>query len=154
MAHTTIAVLIGLFVTACAGTRDTAAEPKADEKFERFSKLLTGSKLVGHFTVLGKEDAAPEKEEYHIESVTKTKKGDYWLFKVRVKYGTMDVTLPMVLQVKWADDTPVITLTDTTIPLLGTFSARVVIYNNKYAGTWTHDKVGGHLYGTVQKAKE
>ncbi len=102
MAHTSIAVLIGLFVTACAGTRETAAEPKADEKFERFSKLLTGSTLVGHFTVLGKEDAAPEKEEYHIESVTKTKKGDTWLFKkalgpTAARLGTKPDSLPNLL---------------------------------------------------------
>ncbi len=35
---------------------------------------------------------------------------------------------------------------------MGTFSARVVIYNKKYAGTWTHGKVGGHLFGVIEKA--
>jgi hypothetical protein len=28
-----------------------------------------------------------------------------------------------------------------------------VIYNKKYAGTWTHGEVGGHLFGTLEKVK-
>ena len=55
----------------------------------------------------------------------------------------------MPLQVQWAGTTPVITLTNVLIPGLGTFSSRVVIYKNKYAGTWTHGDVGGHLFGTI-----
>ena len=47
-----------------------------------------------------------------------------------------------------------ITLTDFTVPGLGTFSARVVIYRNKYAGTWSHGEVGGHLFGTIEKNAE
>ena len=30
----------------------------------------------------------------------------------------------------------------------------VVIDGNKYAGTWAHGKVGGHLYGRISKIKE
>jgi len=37
-----------------------------------------------------------------------------------------------------------------TIPGLGTFSARVVFHDRKYAGTWKHDNVGGHLFGRVE----
>jgi hypothetical protein len=36
---------------------------------------------------------------------------------------------------------------------LGTFSAHVVIDGNKYAGTWSHGNVGGHLYGKITKIK-
>jgi hypothetical protein len=58
------------------------------------------------------------------------------------------------LDVKWAGTTAVITLDDLTIPGLGTFSSRVVIDDGKYAGTWRHDKVGGHLFGVVEKLTE
>jgi hypothetical protein len=34
---------------------------------------------------------------------------------------------------------------------LGTFDARVVIHDQKYAGTWKHGEVGGHLFGTIEK---
>ena len=37
----------------------------------------------------------------------------------------MDVTLPIVVTMVWAGDTPMITLTDFAIPSMGTFTARV-----------------------------
>ena len=44
-------------------------------------------------------------------------------------------------------------LTNLTIPVLGTFTARVMFYGNRYAGTWQHGKVGGHMWGTIERAK-
>jgi hypothetical protein len=58
------------------------------------------------------------------------------------------------VEVKWAGKTPVITLDNITIPGLGTFSSRVVIDQGKYAGTWKHDDVGGHLFGKLEPATE
>ena len=127
------------------------ATPDQATLFKQFTEQMNDVKLVGRFTMFGKEDEAPKQEEYTITSVTKLDDGDYWLFKTRIKYGDKDVTLPMPLEVKWAGDTPVITLSDTTIPGLGTFSARVVIYRDTYAGWWQHGKVGGHLFGRVEK---
>jgi hypothetical protein len=40
-----------------------------------------------------------------------------------------------------------------TIPGLGTFSARVVLHQDKYAGTWQHDEAGGHLFGKIELAQ-
>jgi hypothetical protein len=52
----------------------------------------------------------------------------------------------------WLEDTPVVTLTNYTIPTLGTFTARVFFYGNRYSGTWQHgDEVGGHLYGAITR---
>ena len=132
---------------------DVAAEKAAQAqqaRYEAFTKQMSGVKLIGRFTILGKEGNMP-KEEYTITSVKKMPNGDYWLINARIKYGKRDLTLPLPLEVKWSGDTPVITLTDLTIPALGTFSSRVVIYNGKYAGTWTHGKVGGHLFSVVEK---
>ena len=42
-------------------------------------------------------------------------------------------------------------MTDLAIPNLGTFTARVVIYDGRYAGTWQHGKVGGNLFGRIEK---
>ena len=52
---------------------------------------------------------------------------------------------------KWAENTPVITLSELAIPGLGTFSARVVVHDGLYAGTWRHGEVAGHLFGQIQK---
>ena len=118
--------------------------------FQAFSKTMTDVVLVGHFTM----DNSPEplkEERYEIDRVVKASQGDYWRFQARIKYGKYDVTLPLPLEVKWADKTPVITLDNVTIPGLGTFSARVIIDGTRYAGTWTHGEVGGHMFGKIEK---
>lgn len=130
---------------------DASDQPDQEKLFKRFEETLADVKFVGRFTILGKDDGPLPKEEYTISSVQKQPDGDYWLFNTRIKYGQNDLQVPLRLEVKWAGSTPVITLTNFTIPALGTFSARVVIYHNKYAGTWSHGDVGGHLFGTIEK---
>ncbi|MCH8923682.1 MAG: hypothetical protein IIA67_11120 [Planctomycetes bacterium] len=153
-------MVVGLFIVgACslAAAEENAEEDKAaadraalEKKFEQ---TLSGATFVGHFTLTGKENAkSRKKERYTISSVRKIK-DDLWLFTVRVTYGTRDVTVPIPLQVKWAGDTPIITLTDLKIPLLGTYTARVIIYRDKYAGTWSAGDHGGHLFGTIERPK-
>lgn len=134
--------------------KEKPAPPDKDSLHKQFTEQLSNVKFVGNFTMFGKEDEPLKKEEYTITSVSKLPEGDYWLFKARIKYGDKDVTIPMPLEVKWAGDTPVITLTDTTIPGMGTFSARVVVYRNNYAGWWQHGEAGGHLFGKIEKNKD
>ena len=128
-------------------------DPGRAARFRQFEQSLSGVVLNGRFTTLGKNGTLP-REEYTIRSVQKLAMGDFWLFQARIKYGDTDVTLPVPVEVKWAGDTPVITLTDVTIPGLGTFGARVVIHADKYAGTWTHGKASGHMFGVISKIKE
>jgi hypothetical protein len=120
--------------------------------FENFEKAMKGVRFSGFFTVDGSKNP-PSEEVYEIQSVQKFGEQDLWIFTARIKYGQRDVTLPMPLPVKWVGDIPVITMDEMNIPGLGTFSAHVVIDGNKYAGTWSHGKVGGHLYGKITKIK-
>ena len=118
---------------------------------QRFQEMLSDVTLVGHFTITGEGDQNPLREEkYTIRKVIKMS-DDYWLFFARIQYGGRDVTAPLKLEVKWADDTPIIALTDLELPNLGTFTARVIIYRGQYAGTWSSDKHGGHLFGVITK---
>ena len=128
-----------------------AAQSTPDELVKKFTDEMNGVKLIGRFTISGKDEGPPAKEEYTIRKVEKLPDGDKWLIHARIKYGNHDVVLPLPLDVKWAGKTAVITLDDMVIPGLGTFSSRVVIDSGKYAGTWRHDKVGGHLYGAIEK---
>jgi hypothetical protein len=130
-----------------------SAETGQEESIKKLEETLTGAKLIGQFTVTGREAREPKAEEYTIVSATKLPEGDVWLIKARIKYGDKDVTAPMPLEIKWAGDTPMITLTNMAIPGLGTFSSRVLIYENRYAGTWQHGQVGGHLFGRIETAK-
>jgi hypothetical protein len=127
------------------------SQPNREELFRKFEQNMSGVKLVGQFTIQGKDQDELPKEEYEIRSVKKLPTGDVWLFTARIKYGSHDLTLPLPLDVKWAGTTPVITLDNVTIPVLGTFSCRVVLDGDKYAGTWTHDDVGGHMFGVIEK---
>jgi hypothetical protein len=124
------------------------------DRFQKFQHTLSGATLDGQYTILGRDDPPLRREQYTIQSVRKLPDGDYWLFQARIKYADKDVSVPLPLEVKWAGDTPVITLTRLTIPGLGTFSSRVVIDDDKYAGTWSHDQVSGHLFGTIKPRVE
>ncbi|GEM_PF-761277 len=114
----------------------------------KLEKYLTGAKLKGRFTMLGR-NVPPQEEEYTIAKAEKLEEGDLWLIEARIKYGKWDQSVPLTMQIKWADKTPVITLEKLTIPTMGTFSARVLFNNGMYSGTWAHDEVKGHLFGEV-----
>ena len=135
-------------------TQDPPAPPKQSAlspNEQRFQEMLSGVTLTGHFTITGEEDSSTLREEkYTIIKVTKLS-DDYWLFFARIQYGGRDVTVPLKLEVKWAEDTPIITLTDLELPNLGTYTARVIIYRGQYAGTWSGGKYGGHLFGTINQ---
>lgn len=120
----------------------------------KFKSLFTGARLKGQFTIDGKPMSQLKEEAYEISKVEKLPEGDKWAITARIKYGKYDLTVPVPLDVKWAGETPVLTLDNLTIPTMGTFSARVVLHQDKYAGTWQHDSVGGHLFGMIELPKE
>ena len=133
--------------TSPVSTQQNALSPNE----QRFQEMLSGVTLTGNFTITGAEDSDTLREEkYTITKVTKLS-GAYWLFFARIQYGGRDVTVPLKLEVKWADDTPIITLTDLELPQLGTFTTRVIIYRGQYAGTWSSGKHGGHMFGIITK---
>lgn len=145
--------LLTAFLLALSLTAARAADDDQAERNKKLADYLTGAKLTGHFTVTGKEMKDLPAEEYTIVSAEKTDEGEYWLLTARVKYGGKDATVPVPIEILWAGKTPVLTLDNITLPGLGTFSTRVVLNDDKYAGTWQHDKVGGHLFGTITRAK-
>lgn len=126
-------------------------DPKQAEYERRFEKMLKGATLAGNFSLIesGKE-SAPKKDSYKIVDLKKMANG-YWLFTFQ--YGDRPAPIPMPLPVKWAGDTPVISLTDVAIPGLGTFSCRVLFHGNQYAGTWKHGKVIGNMWGVIEPPK-
>ncbi len=121
---------------------------------KQFEETMSGATLVGTFTVTGRDDGKKLKEEkYTISKVSKVK-DDYWLFVSRIQYGDHDVTLPLTLEVKWAGDTPVITLTDVAVPGFGKFTCRVMVFRDQYAGTWSGGDHGGHMFGRIERTEK
>ena len=117
---------------------------------EAFAKLLTGADLVGSFTVDGRE-TAPKQDRYSITKAVKMK-GNTWAIHARIKYGEVDITVPVAVKVDWAGKTPVLSVADLKIPGLGSeFGSSILFQGDRYAGTWEHGKVGGHMWGRVER---
>jgi hypothetical protein len=114
---------------------------------QRFQQMMSGVTLVGHSSGVKNESNAAE-ERYVIEKVTKLQ-GDTWLLHTRLQFGSHNMPIPLPVTIKWAGDTPVITLTDLTIPGLGTYTARVLLYQDQYAGTWSSKDHGGQVFGKI-----
>jgi len=116
----------------------------------KLAKYLSGTQWTGQFTVSGSDQT--KTEHYEILSAEKNEVGDFWNLVARIKYGNHDQTLPLPpIEIKFADKTPVITIDKVRFPGFGTFDARVLIRQGKYAGTWAHnDGKGGHLFGIIE----
>lgn len=131
---------------------DKDAAPDRTKLIEDFEKTLNEATLVGYFTNSGKEAEGLKSERYKLGKVKKLR-GDNDRWVINYQYGDEGPNIPLTLDIKWAGDTPVITLTDVLIPGVGTFSARVLFYRGEYAGTWSASDHGGHLFGKIEKKK-
>ena len=134
-----------MLAVGCGKKPSAAVDPE-----KQFEQMMTGVVLVGHSTLDGKEGLSGE-ERYSIERVSKLA-GDVWMFQVRMKLDGHDIPLPIPVNIKWAGDTPVIEVTDLAIPRMGSYTARVVLYRGRYAGTWSGKDHGGQLFGSIVSA--
>ena len=151
--------LVALLLVAGVGpaVSDDKPETPLNDKEKAFVELMQDAVLVGNFNVNkerpGKEAGNQTPERYGIKSITKVGP-DQWVVNSQIKYGTLDVTVPVPVQVHWANDTPILSVTDLSIPLVGDgFTSRVMFFDGQYAGTWRHGKVSGLMFGKLEKAK-
>lgn len=130
-----------------------APAPLDQAALERaFSEKLSGAKLVGVFTDdKALADAPLQRDTYTLGKVEKVE-GSKWRIESVIEYGEKSFTLPLVLDVLWAGDTPVITLTDYKVPMMGTFTARVLFYGDQYVGIWRGTEHGGEMFGRIERA--
>lgn len=141
-------LIAALAIAAIAASGCSKKPPTPQDELEKqFSQMMTGATLVGQSTRLNKEGIAGS-EKYVIDKVSKLT-GETWLLQARIQYGSHEVPVPIPVTIKWAGDTPVITLTDLSIPGMGTYTARVLLYRDQYAGTWSAKKGGGQIFGKI-----
>ena len=137
--------IVALVVCAgCAKKEDVQAKRE-----EEFRQLLTGARLAGRFSMTGRPEV--REDSYKISSVTKLA-GGIWTINAEIPRKSGPVTLPVPVRVEWAGDTPVMQLTDATLPGLGPFTARILFYKDKtgkghYAGFWWGGDHGGRCLG-------
>jgi hypothetical protein len=143
--------------SAASAGKPTAAESSklSQEELEaKFKATMTKAAFAGRWCSVKEGKLGLEKEDkYTIIGVSKVG-GDFWLIHTRIQYGGKDITAPIPVQVKWAGDTPVIVVDKVPVPGSGTYSARVLIYENTYAGSWTGGDQGGLLNGVITNPKE
>jgi hypothetical protein len=143
-----LATVLLLLLTGCA--RKPSIDIQSDLEV-KFQQMMSGVTLIGHSASL-KGESVGGQEKYVIEKVSKLRR-ETWLFHVRIQYGSHDIPVPLPVNIKWAGDTPVITITDFTIPSLGTYTARVLLYQDQYAGTWSSKDHGGQVFGRMVRRR-
>lgn len=128
------------------------AELAEQQKLEAaFAQQMSGCRMVGKFTLDGSNKPA-QAETYTLGKVEKVR-DEKWRIEAKIEYQDKSATVPLTVDVFWADDTPTIQVTKLSVPGLGTYSARVVIYGDRYAGIWSGKSYGGHMFGKVESAQ-
>ena len=148
---TILAIVTAPLVRAQEASAPASPAPSAAELEAKFQETMTGVTMSGRWVLIKDGELGPEKpENYTIVSVAKTG-GDAWVINARIRYGQQDIVAPIPVQVKWAGDTAVIIVNNLTVPGGGTYSARVLIHDRTYAGTWSGGNHGGLLNGLITK---
>jgi len=132
---------------------EPAAVPDRDELEKQFEEKLSGAVLVGSFNRADQPDEPLREDRYTIDRVKKLQ-NEYWLFEARIQYEGRNLKVPMPLLVRWAGDTPVITVDQVLVPGLGVFTARVLIFDDQYAGTWSAGDHGGQMFGRIVREEQ
>ena len=147
---------ISLVATVLAGTIVAQDAPRLDQEEleERFEERMREVQLVGSFTDDSKPAGTPLQEDsYTIHEMSKID-GTAWQVVAEIVFGEHSIPVEMEVDIEWAGDTPVLTVTDRKIPTLGGYSARVVFYGDRYAGLWQGSGYGGHMFGKVVPIEE
>jgi hypothetical protein len=145
-----ILVFGGGWVTGRFGIGDAGVDPSSLTDLERqFTERMRNVTLRGTFSIEGRE-GTPREDRYDIESVEKVG-DDLWRFNAGMSCCGVNGTVPMIIPMRFVGDTPVIMMTDTSIPGIGTFTVRLFFYGDRYAGSWQHGKVGGLMSGRIEK---
>ena len=126
-----------------------AQEPTLTATEKLFQESLAGVTLDGFYT--SGNSGELKQDRYVIEKISKAA-GNLWKFEVRIQYNGKDMAVALPVPILWAGDTPMVSLTNFTIPGSGTFTARVLFHDGAYVGTWSgaNDR-GGKMFGAIRK---
>jgi len=145
-----LAIFAGGWLVGRLGIGSVVKPASLTELERQFTERMRDVTMIGSFTVAGREKGAPRGDRYDIASVEKV--GDnLWRFNASMDCCGVNGAIPIVVPMQFNGDTPMIMMTDTSLPGLGTFTVRVFFYGDRYAGTWQHGAVGGHMSGRLEK---
>ena len=147
---TLVALFAGGWIVGRLGIGSVVNPASLTDVERQFTERMREIRMVGSFTVAGREGGPPRGDGYEISSVEKVG-DDLWRFNARMDCCGINGAIPIVVPLRFVGDTPMIMMTDTSLPGIGTFTARVFFYGDLYAGTWQHGAVGGHMSGRIEK---
>ncbi|QDU27917.1 hypothetical protein ETAA8_30080 [Anatilimnocola aggregata] len=152
------AAMLGLLIAYCF----TSALPcfaQGDGEVEaKFVAMLKNATLKGSWAPVagGKLGGEKGNDSYRIARVEK-KDGDKWAVVSVFKLGDREVEFPIACSVKFAGDTAVLMLDNVkTSQGSANWSARVMFYDDVYAGRWwetANKEHGGTIAGTITRAE-
>jgi len=137
---------------ADAASGQSPANPQEAEA--KFKALLANATMSGRWCMVKDGHLGEDKEDSYVIASVQKLEGDSWVINAHIKYGDHDFVAPIPVKVKWAGDTPILMVDKFAVPGGGTYSARVMFYENTYSGTWTAGTHGGLLHGTVSNQKQ
>ncbi len=141
-------LLTGVLTLICS-----AAGAQGDRE-ARFAELIEGKRLEGKFNVIGPDGMTDAQVDTYMVSELSRGDGDSWVFHYNMGHNQNAQMEPIPVDVLWAGDTPVLTMTDQEIPgLPGRFTARVMLYDGMYSGTWQHGPIKGLMWGRLVDAE-
>jgi hypothetical protein len=133
--------------TRVGAAYDTASLTDVERQF---AERMRDVRLVGSEARSGDGRGGPREDSYDIGSVEKVGE-NLWRFNAGMQCCGVKGQIPIVIPMRFVGDTPMIMMTDTEIPGVGTFTVRLFFYGDTYSGTWQHGKVGGHMSGRIEK---
>jgi hypothetical protein len=145
-----LALFAGGWLVGRLGIGAVVTPASLNDAERQFMERMRDVSLVGAFTVAGRENHTPQADRYDISSVEKVGT-DLWRFNAKMNCCGVNGAIPVVVPMRWNGDTPMIMMTDTSLPGLGTFTVRLFFYDDRYAGTWQHGKSGGLMSGRIEK---
>jgi hypothetical protein len=131
----------------------TAASPlnELEAKFQAALKNVTfqgvTQNIENHETITeGRSDS------YKIVGADKLGEGK-WTIRAKFAYGDKEFEVPIPVKVTWAGDTPVIIVDKLALPgSKVSYTARVLVFDGTYAGSWSGGDKAGLLSGIIKPA--
>ena len=112
------AAFVGGWITGRLGLGSVVSSSSLPDTERAFSERMRDVVLVGSFTVAGR-DRPPKADRYEISSVERVG-DDLWRFNAKLDCCGISGPVPIVVPMRFVGDTPMIMMTDTSLPGIGT----------------------------------
>jgi hypothetical protein len=126
----------------------SAASTSLTEQELQLQKTLTNVTFDGSWNLVedGKLSEA-KADKYQIVKLDKTPGG--WKIVAKLAYGGQEFEIPLPVKFAWAGDTAVMIVDNLAMPGGSKYSARLLIYERTYAGSWSGGGKTGVLSGVI-----